>query len=152
MKKGPSYLYRGTTVGWPGNRSLQDAGVTCCTTDPLVACLFAVECRDQGRAALFATRRDRYTNLIVAENYFSITECAVNVQASPTGFITDADHMLSVDDALSILHSIGFPHLPERISGKGSLQTWLDETHIRGDRLNEEQIETFNHEMLRLLG
>ena len=53
MSIGP-YLYRGTTAGWPGNSVLQAERITCTSTDPLVATLFAIECRNHGRAIIAA--------------------------------------------------------------------------------------------------
>jgi len=94
-------------------------------------------------------RADRYTSIFAGENYFAVTESAVNLQISPAEFIEAADHMVDVDKALSILGSIGFADLPERIPSKSSLQTWLDETHAKGDRLNILQIDFFNNQMMR---
>lgn len=38
-----TYLYRGTTLGWPGTPTTSGEGITPTSTDPLIATLFAVE-------------------------------------------------------------------------------------------------------------
>lgn len=145
--KGTVYLYRGTTVGWPGNLCLQDERITCCTTDPLVACLFAVECRAKGKAIIYVSSRDRYSNLIAADNHFSVIECAVNLNLVPSEFIDQSDYRLDVEEVLNILHRLGFEYLPVHIAGKVALRNWLQDSYNRGDRLSVEQLDSFNREM-----
>src|SRR4051794_8251089 len=65
------YLYRGTTRDWPGNECLRHEGVTCTTTDPLVATLFAIESRNHGPAVILAVRRGVFEEL-AESNYFSV--------------------------------------------------------------------------------
>src|SRR5277367_951504 len=96
------YLYRGTTLGWPGNM-LQELRITCTTTDPLVATLFAVECRNHGRPAILVARSDLFGELNAEENFFSVIECAINVRVSPLEFAAMAEVVLDVDNSLAIL-------------------------------------------------
>jgi hypothetical protein len=37
------YLFRGTSIGWPGNKTLQKVKMTPTSTDPFVATLFALD-------------------------------------------------------------------------------------------------------------
>ncbi len=138
------YLYRGTTLGWPGNNVLQELRITCTTTDPLVATLFAVECRNHGRPAILVARRDLFADLIAEDNFFSVIECAVNVRISPLEFAALAEAVLDVEDALTILRELGLGEIPVRLSGTSALQAVLEESHLRGMRLDEEQLRMFN--------
>lgn len=141
------YLYRGTTVGWPGNPVLQERRTTCTTRDPLVATLFAIECRNHGRAVILAARRDPLESLVGPENYFSVTECAINLRCSPLEFESQAELSLDVDASIVILRELGFSDMPARLRGKTTLQQELEETHALGIRLNEDQIRQFNARM-----
>jgi hypothetical protein len=142
------YLYRGTTLGWPGDSVLQELRITCTTTDPLVATLFAIECRNHGRPAILVARKDLFGELIAEDNFFSVIECAVNVRISPLEFAALAEAVLDVEDSLTILRELGFEDLPVRLSGTTALQDLLEETHVRRMRLNEEQLRLFNEQML----
>ena len=144
------YLYRGTTVGWPGDTILQEQRITCTTTDPLVATLFAVECRDHGRPAILVARRDLFEHLIAEANFFAVIECAVNVRMLPVDFAALAEVVLEVDDSLTILRELGFGEIPIRLSGVGALQDTLEESHLLGIRLNEEQLRLFTTRMFEV--
>jgi hypothetical protein len=43
-KKKTEYVFRGTTIGYPGNTASQTLPVTCTSSNPVVALLFALEC------------------------------------------------------------------------------------------------------------
>jgi filamentous hemagglutinin len=138
------YLYRGTTEGWPGNPVLEEQQITCTTTDPLVATLFAVECRNHGRAIILAARRDRFENLIGPRNVFEDIESAINLSCSPIEFAEQAEFVLEVDRAIDILRDLGFEDVPVRLKGTTILQQEIGETHSLGMRLNKEQLDQFN--------
>lgn len=146
MSFGP-YLYRGTTAGWPGNSVLQEQRITCTSTDPFVATLFAIECRNRGRAVILVGRRGSFDEVLGPPNYFSVSESAVNVRVSPTEFASRADLALTVDDSLRILGALGFEGIPVRLRGLAALQQELDESHAAGLRLNDEQIALYNGRM-----
>jgi hypothetical protein len=142
------YYYRGTTVGWPGDTMLQDQKTTCTTTDPLVATLFAIECRNYGRAVVLAARRDSFGSLIGPANYFDMIESAVNLLCPPLEFERQVDFFLDVD--IELLRELGFPDMPVRLSGKTILQQELEETHSLGMRLNKDQVTQFDARMQEL--
>jgi hypothetical protein len=142
------YLYRGTTAGWPGNSVLQEEQITCTSSDPLVATLFAIECRNHGHAIVLAVRRTLFAELLAPPNFFSMSESAVNLQIDPTEFARRADITLDVNRSLQILSELGFQNVPVRLTGWAALQQELDESLALGIRLNEEQIGLFNSRML----
>jgi hypothetical protein len=137
------YLYRGTTEGWPGNAVLQTRQITCTTTDPFVAALFAIECRNHGHAVVLAARRDLFKGLIAPRNHFDILEYAVNVRISPLEFARQAVVILDVDEVVEVLREIGFDQIPIRIGDKWTLRQALLSSKSR-QRLNMEQIRLFN--------
>lgn len=141
------YLYRGTTIGWPGNPTLRDRRITCTTTDPLVATLFGIECRNHGNAVIVAAWRDPLERSIDADNWLDIIECSVNLRLLPLEFQDQAEFYLEVDSAIMILKELGFTDLPARLRDKSILQQEIAETHALGMRLNAEQIRRFNLRM-----
>src|SRR5437016_3765656 len=105
------YLYRGTTEGWRGYPVLPGPAITCTTTDPLVATLFAIECRNHGHAVILAARADLFGGLIGPANHFDLIESAVNVLMSPLDFAQGAV-TLEIDRVLDTLREIGFDQIP----------------------------------------
>ena len=127
---------------------LQEEQVTCTTIDPLVATLFAIECRDHGRAVILVARRELFAELHAAPNYFSVSEAAVNLQVVPVEFARMAEIALDVERSIEILREMGFQDIPVRLSGYSALQDEIDESHAAGLRLNAGQIRLFNARML----
>lgn len=149
MPSGP-YLYRGTTSGWPGNSVLQAEAITCTTTDPLVATLFAVKCRNHHSAVILVARLVTYQERIGPANHFCQIESCVNLRVHPLEFARNAEVTLEVADSLAILREIGFTDLPERIRDKSALRDVLLDTYGLAERLNLEQLERFNFQLLGL--
>jgi filamentous hemagglutinin len=138
------YLYRGTTEGWPGNPSLQEEQITCATTDPLVATLFAIHCRNYGQALVLVARKNLFDESIGPPNFFSVIESAVNLRLPPVEFARVAEIRLSVDRSVDILSELGFPNIPARLKDKSTLQQELAESHAAGVRLTKGQLQVFN--------
>lgn len=150
MTIGP-YLYRGTTTGWPGNIVLQEERITCTSTDPLVATLFAIECRNHGHAiVLAACRQNDLLGSRAPPNHFFEIECAVNLYIPPLQFAIKSDVILEVDRALAILRELEFHDLPVRIRDKETLRDAILHTYAAGQRLTEEQLDWFNTRMIGL--
>jgi hypothetical protein len=102
--------------------TLQVLRITCTSTDPLVATLFAVECRNHGRAIIAAAKRENFRGLVGPPNHFAVLESAVNLYVPPPEFAARVQIMLDVDRALAILSEIGFKDLPVRIRDKEALR------------------------------
>ena len=120
MTDGGPYLYRGTTVGWPGNTCLQEQQITCTTTDPLVATLFAIECRNHGRAVILAARRDLFEELIGSDELLFCDRMRRQLcDALRSNLPAMAEVVLDVDRVIEILRELGFERSPVRISGQG---------------------------------
>lgn len=134
------YYYRGTTRGWPGNPVLQELGITCVTTDPLVAALFAVECRNHGAAAVILAAKARFA--VAESNLLDLVESAVNLRVAPIDFERSADLLVEVDLALDVLRDLGFT-LPVRLPFS-QLMDALKDSFAAGDRLTLLQIREFD--------
>ena len=143
------YLFRGTTRGWPGNDILRSEGITCTTTDPLVATLFAIECRNHGRAVILAARLDSFSSeeRSGANNHFGVQESARNLRVQPSEFERRASVTLEIDQALIYLRELGFSELPIRIQSKLHLMAVIEDTYRQRLRMSLEQIGLFNSRM-----
>ncbi len=137
------YLYRRTTDGWGGHPILPGPPMSCTTTDPLVAALFAIECRNYGHAVILAARRDRFEDLIGPANQFDMIESAVNLLISPVDLAQGAV-ILEVDRVIDVLREIGFDQVPIRIGNKWALREALISSYEAGERLTTEQLRQFN--------
>jgi hypothetical protein len=114
----------------------------------LVATLFAVECRNHGRAIIAAAKRENFRGLVGPPNHFAVLESAVNLYVPPPEFAARAQIMLDVDRALAILSEIGFKDLPVRIRDKEALRDAILQSYEAGQRLNEVQRRWFDLRML----
>jgi hypothetical protein len=133
-------LYRGTTLGWPGSTALQSAGITPTSSDPLVATLFAVECRNHGQAIVQICERRAVEHSITDRNVFFGLEKEVALAIKPDTFSQQfVVKYIAVQTALQILSGLGF-EMPPAIYGKRGLQTLLEST----PRLSDRAIREFN--------
>jgi hypothetical protein len=117
--------------------------MTCTTTDPLVATLFAIDCRNYGHAVILAVRRDVVEDLIGPENHFDMIENAVNLLISPIDFARLAV-TLEVDRVWEALRELGFDEVPIRMRDKWGLRNALVSSYEVGQRLNAEQLRRFH--------
>lgn len=143
------YLYRGTTQGWPGNQVLADQTITCTTTDPLVAALFGVECRNHGQGVILAARQDVFLDFIGPPNHFQEIENAVNLLITPREFARRSELIREVDDVLKVLAEMGFDRMPVRLRDKWSLRQALIGSYEAGHQLSGDQLQHF---IVRILG
>jgi len=128
---------------WPGNEVLRDQRITCTTTDPLVACLFGVECRNHGHAVILMAREDLFLGAIGPSNHFVVIDAAINLMIPPEDFARKAERILEVDEVLRILAEIGFDQVPIRIRDKWALREALIGSYEARHRLSEEQLRQF---------
>lgn len=128
----PVYLFRGTTRGWPGNDALWREGITCTTADPLVATLFAIECRNNGPAIILAARWDSFSEEERPDftNHFWLMENEVVLWLPPVEFEKRAEVALEVDRALEILADLGFEGLPIRTFRIRANSSWYSTSRM----------------------
>lgn len=148
MNEETSFLYRGTSLGFLGGETSKTQGITCTTTDPFVATLFAIECRNYGHGVILMAARQRYEGHITSSNWFALEEAAVNLAIRPSEFEKAVDKILEVDEAIRILGELGFEKLPTRLKDPTDLGETLAETSDDGLRLSPDQISYFNRRAL----
>lgn len=132
------FIYRGTTVGWPGNPVLQRLGYTCTTVDPLVATLFALEAANFGDAVVLACPLQDVGAMLLPGNVFADLESEVVVSVSPAEFERLATIRMPVKHAHEVLRQLGF-ELPLVVTGKRALHMRLGEH----ERLQPDQVAAF---------
>lgn len=139
------FLYRGTSVGWPGTPGVQRVGITPATTDPLVATLFAIECSRHGSGVVYLARTALIANRIVSSNWFAELECEIGLRLTPLEFAQEfAGSQIQVGRAREILRKLDV-EVPEVISNRRQLDRELE----RRQQLTDRQIVEFNEEALR---
>jgi len=150
------YYYRGTTRGWRGSSNSIEECITFVSTDPLVATLFAIECRNHGEAAVLLVAR-RAFQVVVSDDVsgrinpvdltFTVPECAVQLAVSAPELERQASYIVKVDDAIRILEELGVKPLPIRMTGRSDLQDYIFGTHADGERLSINQIREFDRKI-----
>lgn len=133
------FIFRGTTVGWPGNPGCREAGFTCTTCDPLVATLFAPEATRYGKAVVFIADFEKLRLLVGESNAFAEIEREIVVRVAPLDF-SERFAMVAIgaQTSLEVLRTLGF-ELPVLVGDKEVLRDLLEST----PRLDEDQIVEF---------
>ena len=139
------YLYRGTSPGWPGGSGARSIPMTCTSTDPLVATLFAIRARSRfGRCVVILGERTAFEDLTGPPNYMDQLESAVNLRVTPMEFERRAARMIGVDGSLEILADLGFTPLPVAFADSSDLRIGLERTLLETFRLNDRQLVAYN--------
>jgi len=129
------YVFRGTTVGFPGNPALQRIQMTPVSTDPAVATLFGTEAANFGEGVLLVSPARGLP--ITQGNVLSTLEAELGVQMAPLEFAQTAQSV-SLPTARAALSEIGV-NIPGRIPNKAALDAAIKET----PRMTSEQIAEF---------
>ncbi|HUE73075.1 MAG TPA: hypothetical protein VMP01_19480 [Pirellulaceae bacterium] len=138
------FLYRGTTVGWPGNDVLQQLGLTPTTEDPIVATLFAFWSARYGEAIVQACEVRAVAALVHPSNWRSQVECEVVIAVAPAAF-TQKYVVTSIraQTARTLLAEMSYELAP----GFADLNEFLIRLK-ETPRLSEREIERFDEMML----
>lgn len=136
----PRYPYRGTTRRWPGNESCQAEARTCASTDPLVATLYAIYCRNFGPAVVHVLETAGHT-FLESGNCLADVEAEVIVRMMPLEFEAAAALTMDVERAVGALEALGVP-VPPRLPVMGGRLTRFLQNEKR--RLRPEEIARFN--------
>jgi len=137
---GDVHLFRGTSVGYPGNPVLQKLGITPASTDPLVATVFGLESKAVGgNPILLFGERARFEQGIDLGNVRSVLEREVQVNMAPSEFAKQAPYQVSIDTARQALIDMKVVELPPVINTSHEATRILEAT----PRLTPEQIREF---------
>jgi hypothetical protein len=143
------YVYRGTSVGWPGNAVCQRLPITCTSSDPLVAALFGVYCLNHGPGVVYAATRSNVEQFVTAPNQHAHDwERAVNLGITPLEFIRYAIIAEPVEVVREILTDIGFA-VPTRIRDLEALNTSIRAVFESSGYLSEAQLAEFDARLRR---
>lgn len=133
------YLFRGTSLGWPGNKTMQKIGLTPTSTDPLVATFFAMKSNQHGEGVVYYARWEDFKDRFGLPNVLEHRECEVVLSMLPIEFARLAKGYIPVQKAREILVSMGF-QVPTAIADRGYLTTAINQI----DRwLTREELRSF---------
>lgn len=137
-----TFLFRGTSRGWPGNPAAIRGPFTYTSLDPVVAFLFALECRNHGEAVVVIGRRGRFAEFPVGPNdvYSQRLERSVTVEAQPSEFASEAVAVIPLERCREALANLGFRDFPPSIYDGERARRSLEATETLGERLTPEQI------------
>ncbi len=124
------YLFRGTTLGWPGNKCLEKLNLTPTSTDPLVATLFALECNRHGAGIVYFARWEIFRDRIGGSNVLARQECEIALSLLPLEFADAANGNIDALEVRKILLSMGF-QVPEAIADRGFLSASINQSNRR---------------------
>jgi filamentous hemagglutinin len=139
------FLYRGTTVGWPGNDVLQQLGLTPTTEDPIVATLFALWSTRYGEAIVQACELNAVIGLIGPSNWKSQLEREVVIEVPP--FVFTRSFVIAsaqAHAARNILAEMGYELAPGFVDHNEFLLHLND-----SPRLSDQEIEAFDDMLLK---
>ena len=131
----PRHVYRGTTIGWPGNPILQKLEITPTTFDPIVATLFALEAANHGQGIVLIASLRKIGERVAPANVFTQLECELAVTISPLNFERLVSGRVSAQRSRELLCDLG-TELPLIVPNKRALHASLKEQQ----RLTPEQI------------
>ena len=134
-----TYYFRGTTEGYEGSPSLQRAGVTPASTDPLVATLFGTEANQHGNGVVYIIRGSDLDGINISDgNVLRDLELEVCIDALPIEVYDRAYAVIDVGRARDVLKEIGFD-VPAVIPNIKELDALLHDT----PRLSSSDIKKF---------
>ena len=122
-----NYYFRGTTAGYAGNATNQKAGVTCVSTDPRVATVFAIESSRFGSGVVHVVRAESIpeSRKMEAGNWFALKESEVVLEMQIREFTELAEHTVSLEIARDVLSRLGC-HFSLGVRDKASIDRELD--------------------------
>lgn len=150
MTAAGGFLYRGTTLGWPGSDSVHRERKTSASGDPLVATLFAIECLNHGPARVLLAPRASLGDLTGSTNHSAAFESEIVLDLIPEEFAERAALAIDAQQAREILVSIGFPWIPARPGGKSALRETIIQSYNDGNRLAQDQVREFDSRAMEL--
>ena len=107
-KLNAKYVFRGSTIGWPGNTASRQMPRTPTTTNPVKALLFALCCRDKAApAVIYIAKIEGLKEIKVDANVLVKVEEEIGFIISPADFILLCDGYLPLSDAITIFGILG---------------------------------------------
>ncbi len=102
------YVFRGSTIGWPGNSASRQMPRTPTTTNPVKAFLFAICCHDKGvPAVIYVAGIDKLKGIKTDKNVLAKVEEETGYIIAPKAFIELCDGYITTDEAINIFLQLG---------------------------------------------
>jgi len=101
----PRYIFRGTTIGYPGNHNAQTFPYTCTSLHPVKALWFALACMQYAPddAVVYIARTEQFTGISVIYNWLKRVEDEVGLKMKPIDFYSYCDGYIHVADLQKLL-------------------------------------------------
>lgn len=106
----PKYLFRGTTIGFEGNKSHQIIPCTCTSKNPVKAALFALACKGKfiAEPIIYVARRERLKTVALNQaNVIGELEEEITFKIKPIDFPKYCDGYLTLEEMQQALKNIG---------------------------------------------
>ncbi len=131
-------LFRGTTIGYAGNMSLQKLGITPTSLDPVVATIMATEAEAYGAGIVYmATEADlQGVKLLANANVLQELEREVAVELQPLSFAQRASTSITAQQSRQIIKELGIS-IPSKINKSQISSTIKDLPRLTGDQLKK---------------
>ena len=135
------FVYRGTTLGWPGSPTTLGFESCSASTDPVAATLFAIQCRNVGGPAVLHLIEVATAELTDDRNVLWDLEREVVVARTASEAEELAVVTVPVEDAVDALRRFGI-ELPVRISPFGDALNASLLEHRRLDDVERRQFDS----------
>jgi hypothetical protein len=137
------FLFRGTTIGYPGSESARKVPYSCTTTNPIKALLFALECHRKyaTQAVVYIADIKNLRHLKPIFNCLENMEEEVGFPIPPSEFYAYCEGHINIADFQMILRNRKMH--PPGIVNTGNLSMLCEETPV----LTDEEIVCLVNEM-----
>ena len=143
----PDFVFRGTTINYPGNNNAIQLPYTCTSFHPVKALWFALECLhlQPDGAVVYVARTRNLTDFKLIYNYFNRLENEVGFAMAPVDFYARCEGYIHAADLQRILATNGIEAY--NVVRKDNLTRICRET----PDLDAKKIVTLVEQMLPLL-
>jgi len=105
------YLFRGSTINWPGSVSSQSLPRTSVTTNPIKAILFALCCGytngyKSDKQIIYIIERSKLKGISTGKNWLAKVEEEIAFEIKPSDYISLCEGYIFAEDAINIILSM----------------------------------------------
>jgi hypothetical protein len=102
------FVFRGTTKGYLGNEKSKSIPVTCTTSQPAIAILFAMQCANEfpDDAVVYIADFQKIKSQITEPNVLKKDEKEVAFSMQPKEFISQSEGFVSIRDLRKVLEEM----------------------------------------------
>ena len=109
-KRLSNYVFRGTTINWPGNNASKKLPRTPTTSNPIKALLFAMASSGHGhKTVIYIVNENKLGSISFDKNVLAKTEEEKGYIITPLKFIKLAEGYITTEEAIEILHQLKLP-------------------------------------------